>query len=401
MTTPKPLVCIVGGPDVDARLELMRLLNRDFELCAVGTDAGLAASFAEAGFRYRYYRMSRLVNPILDAYTLWRLVRIFRAERPAIVHTFDTKPGVWGRLAATLAGVPVVVGTLPGLGSLYGDPTWKGRLIRLAYEPLQALASRSVDLTVFQNADDAREFEGRRIVPHGRTAIIPGSGVRTDIFAPPRSRGGEVARRAELGLPEEGLVVAMVSRILRSKGVLEFAAAARAVRQVDPGIAFLLVGQVDTGSLDVLTADELHELDESVVWVGPRKDVKDILALADVFVFPSFYREGVPRVLIEAASMALPLIAADGPGSRDVVEDGVNGILVPPKDATAIAEGVLRLARAPELRASFAARSRDRAVSQFDVSVVAEHTLSLYESLLRDKAEAEPSHGRAGTDVGT
>jgi glycosyltransferase involved in cell wall biosynthesis len=401
MTTSKPLVCIVGGPDVDARLELMRLLNRDFELCAVGTDARLAESFAEAGFRYRYYRMSRLVNPVLDAYSVWRLMRIFRAERPAIVHTFDTKPGVWGRLAARLAGVPVVVGTLPGLGSLYANPNRKVRLIRLVYEPLQALASRWVDLTVFQNADDAREFERRRIVPPNRTAIIPGSGVRTDIFALARSGAGEVARRAELGLPEEGLVVAMVSRILRSKGVLEYAAAARAVRQVDPRIAFLLVGQVDTGSLDVLTADELRELEETVVWVGPRKDVKDILALTDVFVFPSFYREGVPRVLLEAASMSLPLIAADGPGSRDVVEDGVNGILVPPKDPTAIAEGVLRLARAPELRARFGACSRDRAVSRFDVSVVAEQTRSIYESLLRDKAGVEPSHGPAGTEVET
>jgi glycosyltransferase involved in cell wall biosynthesis len=363
----------------------MRVLSRDFDLYAAGTDARLAASFVEAGFRFRYYRMSRLANPVVDGWAVWQLVRMFRADRPAIVHTFDTKPGVWGRLAAKLAGVPVVIGTLPGLGSLYSEPNWKGRLIRPLYEHLQRLVSRWVDLTIFQNADDAREMERRGVVPPGRTAIISGSGVRTDVFTPPRSRDGEVPLRAELGVPEGRMVVAMVSRILRSKGVLEFAAAARRVQQVEPGIAFLLVGQADVESLDALSADELRQLRESVIWAGWRGDVKDILALSDVFVLPSFYREGIPRVLIEAAATGLPLIAVDGPGSREVVEDGVNGVLVPPRDSAAIAEAVLRLARAPELRVRLGERSRERAVSRFDLAVVAEETRSLYEALLKAK----------------
>lgn len=389
VTIARPIVCLVGGPDVDAKLDLLRLLSRDFDVCAAGTDAHLAASFAKAGFRYRHYRMSRLVNPALDAYTMWRLVRIFRAERPTIVHTFDTKPGVWGRLAAKLAGVPVVVGTLNGLGSLYADPNWKGRLIRLVYQPLQTLACHWADLTVFENADDVREFEGRGVVPRGRAAIISYSGVHTDVFAPPRAHDIARARRSELGLSGTGIVVVMISRIIRSKGVLEFAAAARAVRRVEPGINFLLVGPAVTDSLDALTAEELRELRGNVTWVGPRRDVKDILGLADIFVLPSFYREGVPRVLVEAASMALPLIATDIPGSKDVVEDGVNGLLVPPKDPAAIADAVLRLARAPELRVRFGERSRELAVSRFDLSIVAERTRSLYQALLQGKGRAE------------
>ena len=391
MTDTRPIVCFVGGPDVDARLDLMRLLSRDFDVSAAGTDAGLVASFTTAGFGYRHYRMSRRVNPALDAYTVWRLVRIFRAERPTIVHTFDTKPGMWGRLAARLAGVPIVVGTLPGLGSLYANSDWKGKLTRLVYQPLQTVACHWADLTVFQNADDAREFERRGVVPRGRTAIIPGSGVRTDVFTPPRPDEAGPARRAELGLPGRGIVVVMISRILRSKGVLELAAAARAVRQAEPEVNFLLVGPADPDSLDALTAEELRDLRGSVTWVGPRRDVKEILALADIFVFPSFYREGIPRVLVEAASMALPLVAAEGPGSKDVVEDGVNGFLVPPKNPAAIADAVLRLVRAPELRARFGERSRQRAVSQFDLSVVAERTRSLYQALLQGKGVKGPT----------
>lgn len=368
----------------------MRVLSRDFDVYAAGTDARLAAAFREAGFRFRYYRMSRLANPFLDVTAVWRLTRTFRTDRPAIVHTFDTKPGVWGRLAAKLAGVPVVIGTLPGLGSLYAEPSWKGRLIRPVYEELQTLVSRWADLTVFQNPDDAHEMETRGVVPQGRTAVIPGSGVRTDIFSPPRSRGADPPLRAELGLPEDGMVVAMVSRVLRSKGVLEFASAARTVGQTERGIAFLLVGDVDAESLDALSTEELQLLRESVVWAGWRPDVRDILALSDLFVLPSFYREGIPRVLIEAAAMGLPLVAVDGPGSRDVVEDGVNGVLVPPKDSAAIADAVLRLARAPELRARFGQRSRERAVSRFDLAVIAEATRAMYEGLLKAKGW-EPS----------
>ena len=180
---PRPTVCLVGGPDVDKRLDLMQLLSPDFDVFAAGSEASLGPVFANAGFRYRQFRMSRRTNPIRDAQTVWQLVQIFRSEQPAIVHTFDTKPGVWGRIAARLAGVPVVIGTLPGLGSLYAEPDLTARLVRVVYQPLQMLACRWSTMTVFQNTDDAREFERRRVVPPGRVAIIRGSGVRTDVFA--------------------------------------------------------------------------------------------------------------------------------------------------------------------------------------------------------------------------
>lgn len=375
-------MCLVGGPDIDARQELIDRLSDDFDICAVGTEPRIAADFARNGIRYRTYQMSRNVNPVGDLRAVWYLVRIFRAERPLVVHTFDSKPGIWGRIAAKIAGVPVVVGTLPGLGSLYATPDWKGRLTRLAYQPLQTLSCRLADLTMFQNEDDAREFERRHVVPRRKATVIPGSGVRTDVFAP--TPAGNPVLRAELGLVGR-IGVVMIARLLRSKGVLDFAAAARIAEAANPKIRFLLVGHEDRESVDALTAAELAELRRLVTWVGPRSDVKEILALADIFAFPSFYREGIPRVLLEAASMALPLVAADVPGSREVVEDGVNGFLVPPQDHAAMADAVLRLAGAPELRRRFGAASRERAVTRFDLSVVAERTEGIYRNLLAAK----------------
>jgi len=361
----------------------MKRLSREFDVCALGTEPALTDSFAKNGLRYRSYRMSRRVTPVRDLYALWQLVRIFRVERPAVVHTFDTKPAVWGRLAAKFARVPVVIGTLPGLGSLYATPDWRGRLARLAYQPLQMLVCRWADLTTFQNEDDAREFVRRGVVPSSRAVVISGSGVRTDVFTPMDSADA-ARRRSELGL-EGKIVVAMISRILRSKGVLDFASASRTARAANPVVHFLLVGQEDAESMDALTAAELEDVRDSVSWLGPRDDVRDILGVADIFVFPSFYREGVPRVLLEAASMGLPLVAADVPGSRDVVKDGVNGFLVGPRDPDAIADAVLRLAAAPELRRRLGEKSRELAVARFDLSVVAERTQSVYRDLLAAK----------------
>jgi glycosyltransferase involved in cell wall biosynthesis len=278
--------------------------------------------------------------------------------------------------------VPVVIGTLPGLGSLYSAPSRRGRLVRLVYQPLQAIACRWADLTTFQNEDDAREFTRRRVVPADRALVIPGTGVATDVFTPP-DRETARARRAELGL--DGRVVAvMISRIVRSKGVLDFAAAARIVGTAGSDVCFLLVGPEDRTSLDALTAPELEELRSSLTWLGPLQDVRGVLAAADIFVFPSFYREGVPRALLEAAAMGLPLVAADMPGSRDVVKDGVNGYLVQPHDSNAIAQAIIQLAEAPELRHRLGENSRARAVSHFGLTAVAERLEAVYRDLLED-----------------
>jgi glycosyltransferase involved in cell wall biosynthesis len=378
----KPRVCLVGGADIDKRLDLMTTLATEYDFVGVGTDTNLAPLFAKCGFRFRSYRMSRGAAPSSDLLATLQLLLIFRSERPAIVHTFDTKPGVWGRIAARTAGVPVVIGTIPGLGSLYSSPSWRGRVIRLLYQPLQRFASRVSTLTVFQNEDDAREFARLGVVAADRTTIVPGSGVRTDFF----SAGVPGARprlRSRFGFPNDRVVVLMISRILRSKGVLDFAGAAQAVTGSHQEALFVLVGPHDPQSLDALTPSELRNLRASVRWLGMRDDVKDLLEAADIFVFPSVYREGIPRVLLEAASMALPIVGMDVPGSREVIHDGKNGFLIQPGDRAAMSLAIGMLVESQQLRTQFGQCSRQLAVSQFDLGVVAEATRSVYERALK------------------
>ena len=382
-----PKVLLAGGPDIDARLDLMRRLNGDFDISAIGSSPTLYERFQAEGFEYHTYRLSRKANPFLDLLMVAQVVFMLRKFEPQIVHTFDSKPGVWVRLAARLAGVPVIVGTLPGLGSLYASNGLKTRLIRFVYERLQTFACSISDLTIFQNHDDAHHFVASGMVSQEKTAVILGSGVATGLYAPAEiSKSERDQLRFELGIQPDEIVVAMVGRVIRSKGVLEYMTAAQEVRALHPNAKFLLVGADDHESLDRLSAEELTQLRQALTWPGPRRDIPVLLASSDIFVLPS-YREGVPRVLLEAASMGLPIVTTDSPGCREVVENGLNGFLVPVRDASALRDAIFRLVEQPELRRRFGRLSRQRAIAQFDIAIVAEQTRSLYRELWASKAQ--------------
>lgn len=385
-TQPKPKIVLVGSIDVDARLELMQYLSGDFDVSAFGSSPALQEKFQAEGFSYSVYTLSRRANPITDLFTLVQLFLLFRKIKPQLVHAFDTKPCVWARIAARLAGVPVVVGTLPGLGSLYVSDSFLNRLIRFVYQFLQKIACSLSDLTIFQNKDDAAQFIKAGIVSAQKVMVIPGSGVSTEIFS--RAQISEIAMtalREELNIQFGQVVVTMVSRLIKSKGVFEFMEAAKEVRDCNPNVYFLLVGPVDTESLDRLNEDELERLKKVVSWIGPRRDIASILAISDIFVLPSAYREGIPRVLLEAASMGLPLITTDSPGCREVAQDSINGYLIPLHDSSALSQTILHLLNEPELRERFGQISRQRAVEEFDFLTIARRTHSKYQQMLGQK----------------
>ena len=391
-----PRVMIVGGADVAARLPLMERLREEFELVAVGAGPEPEADFAARGFAYHAYTpLHARVSPLDDARGFLALARIFRAARPQIVHAFDTKAGVWGCLAARAVGVPVAVGTVNGLGFLFREDTWKQRLVAHSYRALQRLACRASSATVFQNADDARVFVERGLVRGARVVLVPGSGVETARLDPKRFEPAERARlRSEIGVGPDDVVVTMVTRVIRSKGVLDLLAVARALRETHPRARFVLVGAHEPESMDRLADDELRALGDELLWVGPRSDVPALLAAADLMVFPSAYGEGIPRVLLEAAAMALPIVTTDAPGCREVVEAGRNGFLVAIGDVAALTEAVARLLDDAALRHRFGAAGRARAQSRFDLRVVSERTRALYRELLSNLEARGIAQGR-------
>jgi glycosyltransferase involved in cell wall biosynthesis len=382
---------LVGGPDVDARLPLMRQLSRRYDVAAAGSSQHAMSRVGQAGFECFDFPLVRRVNPLADVRSVNRLTAVMRKHRPDIVHTFDTKPGVYGCIAARRAGVPNVLTTITGLGSLYSRNDLRSTLLRRVYAGLQRIACRRADWTVFQNNRDRRQLIAEGVVSPERSLVVLGSGVDTDHYSAKQVKPAERNRlRRQVGLDEEEVVVTMIGRVTRSKGVLTFARAARLVRGSMPNVRFMLIGGEDKESLDRLQPGELETIRTSVHWIGPREDVVELLALSDVFVLPTAYREGIPRVLLEAAAMGLPLVASDMPGCDEVVAHDKNGLLLGHVSATDIAAAVVCLVRNEAARIRMGLESRRRAVRMFDLRVVSDQLDGLYQALLERMTGSSP-----------
>jgi len=391
MTSHRPLrVAHLTTTDLTLRYlllgQLRRLREEGYEVTAISAPGPNVAALEREGVRHLpWAHATRSWNLRADLLAFAELWSLLRRERFDLVHLHNPKPGVIGRVAARLAGVPVVVNTVHGL---YATPQDRLRK-RLAVLGLEWLAARCSDLELYQSEEDLRWARRIRLVPERRSRLL-GNGTDLARFDPglvTRERAQQL--RAELGLPPGALVIGMVGRLVVEKGYRELFAAARAARQVDSSIHFLAVGAPDLDKADAITASELEEAAEDVVVTGWRDDVRDLLAVMDVFVLAS-WREGMPRSAIEAAAMGRPLVLTDIRGCREVARHDREALLVPPRDPGALADAVLRLAGDPELRARRAAAARARALERFSEAAVAERVVEAYRELLAPGAGPLP-----------
>ena len=282
-----------------------------------------------------------------------------------------------GRIAARAAGVPHVVNTVHGYYATPEDRLTKRALVLGA----EWVAARFSDLELFQSLEDLGWALERRIVPADR-AVHLGNGTDLAAFDPDAvTPDRQLELRRELGIGTGEIVVGTVGRMVVEKGYRELFAAAGEVRRRVPGVRFLAVGEIDAEKGDRLTGEEVRAAADDVVFTGWRSDVRDLLAIMDVFVLAS-WREGLPRSAIEAAAMGTPLVVTDIRGCREVVRGGVGGLVVPPRDATRLAEAILRLVTNDELRERLGREARDRAIDRFDERRVAETVLEHTTALL-------------------
>ena len=320
----------------------------------------------------------KAIHPAADLKLFWAMYRWYRRERPDIVHHFTIKPVIYGSLAARLAGVPRIVNSIEGLGLVFSgkDISLLRRLVEWQYR----IALRASHHTFFLNRDDQKLFTDRKIVLPRKTELLPGCGVDTIHFAPPDSSAcpENSAKNQSKNAPVRFL---MVARMLKPKGVYEFAAAAKTVREQIPGTEFVLLGGCDERSPSVVPKEDLEawNAEGRLCWLGEQDDVRGEMSRADVIVLPSFYREGTPRSLLEAASLGKPLITTDNVGCRETVEDGVTGLLVPMKDADALASAMLKLARDPALRLKMGQAGRKKMIAQFDEAIVLGKIVAVYD----------------------
>ena len=319
---------------------------------------------------------TRSVSVGHDLAALYELERLFRRLRPDIVHTHNPKPGLYGRIAARTAGVPGVVNTVHGLYAAPEDPV--GR--RAVVYALERMAAACSDVELFQNPED-REVMRRLRVPEDHLVLL-GNGVDLRRFRYNRSPEAAAGARRVLGVDDSAVVVGTVGRLVWQKGFAELFEAARHLRAIRDDVVFVVVGPEDPDKGDALQADDLAEARSigNVVFTGHRDDVEDLYPGFDMYVLPS-YREGFPRSAMEAAASGLPVIATDIRGCRQVVEHDVTGLLVPVRDAAALALAVAELAADPSRRSEMGLRGRRKAEAEFDDRTVIERTLAAYRTL--------------------
>lgn len=338
---------------------IMELISHGAEVVLLAPRDQWSDWFATIGARYIDVPMNRKgVNPLADLGLLRKFHEIYRKERPDSVFQMTIKPVIYGSVAARLAGVHHVLNMVPGLGYVFvGD-----QLIHRALRPMVVLmyriALRNSGRVFFQNPEDREYFLHKKLVRDNQSVVTYGSGVDLDHFTFVEPTGSA-----------EHCTFLLMARMLWDKGVGEFVDAAKSLKPAFPNARFLLLGMVDTGNRSHVPRETLEAWtrEGSVEYLGEVGDVRPVVELADVVVLPSYYREGVPKSLLEALAMGKPIITTDTPGCRETVVDGVNGLLIPPRDRKALLEAIRSLITQPGTRAQMGRESRSLAVQRFDV----------------------------------
>jgi len=358
------------------RLSLARRLRElGHRLILVSPTGEYGPKLIEMGFDWRPLPMNRRsLNPIAEARLVLHLAALLRREKVDIVHGFTIKPAIYGALSGRLAGVKGRVNAVAGMGYVFISDELKARILRPIVRTLARFAFDGKDARlIVQNPDDHAAFVDTGLVARERVRVIPGSGVDCSRFA--------ISTRERA--PGAPLRVVLAARMLWDKGLAEFIEAARALKAEGRNITFVLAGDPDAGNPASVAVSDLEGwvADGTVEWLGHVSNMPALLADADVVILPS-YREGLPKTLIEAAACAIPLITTDVPGCREVVTHEADGLLAPVREWKPLAEAIARMDDDPALRRRLGLAAREKALAQFDETIVIRRTIAVYEELL-------------------
>ncbi len=355
------------------RLPLAEALRaRGYDVVLVAPKDEFSDRLTKAGFHWVDFHFSRKgQNPLRELITIFRLTRLYRAEKPDFVHHFTIKCVLYGSLAARWIGIRRVINSITGLGYVFIANNLSARLLRPFIFFLYRLALKSTKL-IFQNGDDLRQFETLKLVTPDQVCVVRGSGVDIERFVPsPEPTGPQV--------------VVLPARLLWDKGVGEFVQAARLLKAEGSDARFVLVGDIYADNPASVPENSVRDWEKEGVieWWGWRGDMPEVFSQSSIVCLPS-YREGLPKTLIEAAGCARPLVAFDAPGCREVVIHEETGLLAKFKDAEDLATCLRRLLCNPQERRRMGANARQLAETEFSTGRIVRETLEVYSKLQGD-----------------
>lgn len=352
----------------------LSLRRAGYDVLLISPDGPYGEKLRALGLRWEPLPMERRsLNLLRESSLLLYLVRLFRREQPSVVHGFTIKCAVYGSLAAKMAGITARINAVAGMGYVFTSDQLKARMLRPVVRSLLRLALGGEQARlILQNSDDVKLFRRAGLVDPANIRLIRGSGVDCTKYASTSPSKADDGRTRVL----------LASRMLWDKGVGEYIAALRQLRAKGFAVHAMLAGTPDPGNPATIPEQTLRGwVDEGLVtWLGHVDDMAALFGAVDIVVLPS-YREGLPRSLVEAAACALPLITTDVPGCREVVSDGVDGLLVPVRNGDAIADAIQKLLEDPAWARRLGEAARSKARNYFDERIVVERTLGVYEEL--------------------
>jgi glycosyltransferase involved in cell wall biosynthesis len=327
------------------------------------------------------------LNPLAELQTLFSLIRCYRSIRPTVAHHVALKPAIYGSIAARLAGVSRIINAFGGLGLLFSADGPRYRALKALLLPLlRQLFKSDACRLILQNPDDIEVVNTLSIAPALSIHLIRGAGVDLQRFVPKhgfgagfKAKGSECVSSATAFDAKSPLRIVLAARMLWDKGIAEFVEAAGVLTtRVD--VECILVGAPDTENPKAIPEKQLRDWHDSgvVTWLGYRDDMAAILREVDIACLPSFYGEGIPKSLLEACAAGLPIVTTDMPGCRETVEHNKNGLLVPPRDVSALVAALEHLLDNADLRYAMGQASRQKAEREFSDRAVCEKTLALY-----------------------
>jgi glycosyltransferase involved in cell wall biosynthesis len=345
----------------------LELRARGHEPILMSPDGNYHARLEQQGLRWICFPFSRQGrNPLQELNTIWRLRSLYKEEKPSVVHHFTIKCVLYGSIAGRMSGIPRIINAVPGLGYVFSRDRNKVDLLQYLVKTFYRFALRGTTV-VFQNPDDQALFVDEKLVKGGQYHLIMGSGVDLERFKPQPEPVGDI-------------VVILPSRMLWSKGVMDFIEAGRILRNAGVRGRFVLAGAGDPGNPEAVSQSQLEDWQQQgdAEWWGWTDDAPSLYHKAHIVCLPSTYGEGVPRSLVEACASGRPVVTTDMPGCREVVRDGENGFLVKPHDPQGLSVAIRRLIDDPALRQEMGKRGRLIAAQEFSQQKVLDETIKLY-----------------------
>ena len=348
------------------------LYSKGMEVVLVSPPGPFKDAFQDWGFRWISWKEGRkTLSPLQELVSIVELARIYFRERPDLLHHHTIKPVLYGTLAARFSRVPAVINAVTGRGFVFLGDDQQSRFLRFFISPLYRFLLKSSRVgVIFENQADRDFFVGQRLVRSEQTWLIESVGVDPDRFKPQPE-------------PEGKIVILLPARMLWDKGVEVLVQAARLLKLWQVPARVILAGPLDPGNPSAIPEETILEWqDEGVLeWVGWQENMEMVYSQSHIVTLPSFH-EGVPTVLIEAAACGRPVVATDIPGCRAVITSEENGILVPPRDAQALANALVRLVRSPNLRQRMGKAARQRVLDKFTYQRVNADTYNVYQHFL-------------------